>query len=209
MNEFQLRSSLLHTACQMQALGLNRGTSGNASVRCGNDFLVTPSALPVGEMTPDRLVKMSVAGEVIGAGKPSSEWRFHRDILAARPEVGAVLHAHSTYATTLACLHRPVPAVHYMVAMAGGSSVRCAPYALFGSQELSDHALHALQGRKACLLANHGMIALGADLGEALAVAQEVEFLCEIYWRTVQAGEPRLLTAQQMADVQQRFKSYK
>lgn len=209
MNEFQLRSCLLHTASQMQALGLNRGTSGNASVRCGDDFLVTPSALPVGEMTPDSLVKMSVAGEVIGAGKPSSEWRFHRDILAARPEVGAVLHAHSTYATTLACLHRPVPAVHYMVAMAGGSSVRCAPYALFGSQALSDHALHALQGRKACLLANHGMIALGADLAEALAVAQEVEFLCEIYWRTLQAGEPRLLTAQQMADVQQRFKNYK
>lgn len=207
--ESQLRRDLLETSRQMLACGLNRGTSGNASVRCGEDFLITPSALPVSAMTADSLVKMTLAGEVVGAGKPSSEWRFHRDILAARPEVGAVLHAHSTYATTLACLHHPVPAVHYMVAMAGGSTVRCAPYALFGSQELSDHALYALQGRKACLLANHGMIALGADLDEALAVAQEVEFLCEIYWRTLQAGEPQLLTAQHMADVQQRFKDYK
>jgi L-fuculose-phosphate aldolase len=120
-----------------------------------------------------------------------------------------VLHVHSTFATTLACLRRDVPAVHYMIALAGGSTVRCAPYALFGSQELSDHALYALQGRRACLLANHGMIALGRDLNEALAVAQEVEFLCEIYWRTLQVGEPQLLTAQQMADAQQQFKGYK
>lgn len=209
MSESQLRSDLLETSRQMLACGLNRGTSGNAAVRCDQGFLVTPSALPVSEMAPDSLVKMTLAGEVIGTGKPSSEWRFHRDILAARPEVGAVLHAHSTFATTLACLRRDVPAVHYMIALAGGSTIRCAPYALFGSQELSDHALYALQGRRACLLANHGMIAVGRDLNEALAVAQEVEFLCEIYWRTLQVGEPKLLTAQQMADAQQQFKGYK
>lgn len=209
MNESEFRLALLQAARQMLDCGLNRGTSGNASVRCGEGFLVTPSALPVGEMTPDSLVQMTLAGEVVGGGKPSSEWRFHRDIFAARPEVGAVLHAHSTFATTLACLRRDVPAVHYMVAMAGGSSIRCAPYALFGSQELSDHALYALQGRKACLLANHGLIAVGKDLNEALAVAQEVEFLCELYWRTLQAGEPQLLTAQQMADAHQQFKGYK
>lgn len=209
MNEAQQRSTLLHAARAMQSQGLNRGTSGNSSVRCGDGFLVTPSALSVEAMTTDSLVKMALSGEVVGDGKPSSEWRFHRDIYAARPEVGAVLHAHSTFATTLACLRRDVPAVHYMVAVAGGSDIRCAPYALFGSQELSDHALYALAGRKACLLANHGMIAVGADLDEALAVAQEIEFLCEIYWRTLQAGEPGILGAQQMKQVERQFRGYK
>lgn len=207
--ESQLRADLLAVARRMQVLGLNRGTSGNASVRCGDGFLVTPSALPVEEQTVEALVRMSLTGEVQGPGKPSSEWHFHRDIFAARPEVGAVLHAHSMYATTLACLRRDLPAVHYMVALAGGDDVRCAPYALFGTQELSDFALDALQGRKACLLANHGLIALGRDLNEALAVAQEVEFLCELYWRTLQAGGPQLLTPQQMAEAHQRFKGYK
>lgn len=207
--ESHLRANLLAAARRMQTLGLNRGTSGNASVRCGDGFLVTPSALPVEAQTPESMVRMSLAGEALGPGKPSSEWRFHRDIFAARPEVGAVLHAHSMYATTLACLRRNLPAVHYMVALAGGDDVRCAPYALFGTQELSDHALYALQGRKACLLANHGLIAVGKHLDEALAVAQEVEFLCELYWRTLQAGGPQLLTPQQMAEAHQQFKGYK
>ena len=209
MNEQQLRSALLQTSRRMVELGLNRGTAGNASVRCGDNILITPSALPLEDMREQDLVLLAADGKVLKGGKPSSEWFFHRDILAARSEIGAVLHMHSPYATTMACLRRNIPAVHYMVAMAGGSDIRCTPYSVFGEQELSDHALEALQGRMACLLGNHGMIALGKDLDEALYIANEVEFLCEIYWRTLQVGEPHLLTAQQMYEVQQKFVNYK
>ena len=180
MTENALRQQLLDISQQLLDLGLNRGSSGNASARAGDGMLITPSALPVSAMTPASMVRMDLAGKVLQGGKPSSEWRFHRDILAARPEIGAVIHTHSTYATTLACLRRDVPAVHYMIAMAGGDNLRCTPYSVFGEQELSDHVLEALHGRKACLLGNHGMIALGTDLNDALAVAVEVEFVCEI-----------------------------
>ena len=165
--------------------------------------------LPVSEMTTESMVRMDLDGNVLQGGKPSSEWRFHRDILAARPEIGAVLHMHSTFATTIACLRHDVPAVHYHIAIAGGDSIRCTPYTVFGEQNLSDLALEALRDRKACLLGNHGMIALGKDLDDALSVAHEVEFLCEIYWRTLQAGEPQILTAQQMHEVKQKFVEYK
>ena len=209
MSEHDLRQQLLNVSRRLVELGLNRVTSGNASVREGDGMLVTPSALSVAEMTADSMVRMDLSGNVVQGGKPSSEWRFHSDILAARPEIGAVVHTHSTYATTLACLRKEVPAVHYMIAMAGGDSIPCTAYSVFGEQELSDHALAALQGRKACLLANHGMIALGVDLADALAVAEEVEFLCELYWRTLQAGEPHILTTQQMYDVKHKFVDYK
>ncbi|HEU0186437.1 MAG TPA: class II aldolase/adducin family protein [Gallionellaceae bacterium] len=209
MTEHVLRQQLLATSQQLLDLGLNRGSSGNASVRDGDGMLITPSALPVPAMTAGSMVRMDLAGKVLQGGKPSSEWRFHRDILAARPEIGAVIHTHATFATTIACMRRDVPAVHYMIAMAGGDNIRCTPYSVFGEQALSDHALEALQGRKACLLGNHGMIALGTDLDDALAVAVEVEFVCEIYWRTLQAGEPHILTAQQMHDVKQKFVEYK
>jgi L-fuculose-phosphate aldolase len=209
MNEQDLRQQLLDISQQLVELGLNRGSSGNASLRAGDAMLITPSALPVSAMSPASMVRMDLNGRVLQGGKPSSEWRFHRDILAARSEIGAVIHTHSTFATTLACLRRDVPAVHYMIAMAGGDSIRCTPYSVFGEQELSDHALEALQGRKACLLGNHGMIALGTDLDDALAVAVEVEFVCEIYWRTLQAGAPHILSAQQMHDVKQKFVEYK
>ncbi len=209
MTEQQLRAALLDTSRRLIELGLNRGSSGNASVRDGAVIFITPSALQVAEMTPESMVRMDLQGNVLQGGKPSSEWRFHRDILAARPEIGAVIHTHSTFATTLACLRKEVPAIHYMIAMAGGDTIRCTPYSVFGEQDLSDHALEALQGRKACLLGNHGMIAMGNDLDDALAVAIEVEFLCEIYWRTLQAGEPHILTSQQMYDVKQKFVGYK
>lgn len=209
MTEQQLRAALLDTSRRLIELGLNRGSSGNASVRDGAVIFITPSALQVAEMTPESMVRMDLQGNVLQGGKPSSEWRFHRDILAARPEIGAVIHTHSTFATTLACLRKEVPAIHYMIAMAGGDTIRCTPYSVFGEQDLSDHALEALQGRKACLLGNHGMIAMGNDLDDALAVAIEVEFLCEIYWRTLQAGEPHILTSQQMYDVNQKFVGYK
>jgi L-fuculose-phosphate aldolase len=142
------------------------------------------------------------------AQKPSSEWRFHHDIYAQRPEVNAIIHTHSPFATTLACLHRDIPAFHYMIALAGGTDIRCAPYALFGTQELSNVAIEALHGRKACLLANHGMITVGSSLEDAMCVAIEVESLAEQYWRALQISEPKLLTDLQMAEVLEKFKTY-
>ena len=203
-----MREQLLATARKLNELGLNQGTAGNASVREGDGFLITPSGLPTDALTPHDMVRMDFNGKPHGTRPPSSEWRFHRDILAARPEIGAVIHTHSMFATTLACLRREVPPFHYMIALAGGDNIRCAPYALFGSQALSDAALAALQDRRACLLANHGMIALGRDLAHALTVAAEVENLCEQYWRTLQAGGPVLLTPTEMGAAIEQFKSY-
>jgi L-fuculose-phosphate aldolase len=209
VSEQPLRAALLHTSRRMVELGLNRGTAGNASVRSSDDILITPSALPVAEMNEADLVLLDKAGKVLQGRKPSSEWRFHCDIFNARPEIGAVLPMHSTYATTIACLGKDVPAVHYHIAIAGGDSIRCTPYTIFGEQNLSDLALEALRDRKACLLGNHGMIALGKDLNEALSVAHEVEYLCEIYWRTLSVGAPNILTAQQMHEVKAKFVEYK
>jgi L-fuculose-phosphate aldolase len=207
-----LREQLLAITRKLHELGLNKGTSGNASVRDGNGLLVTPTGLEVEAMTPHDMVAMDLDGQLRAKGlnerKPSSEWRFHRDILQARPEINAVIHVHSMFATTMACLHKEIPAFHYMIAVTGGDSVRCAPYALFGSQALSDNALKALQDRRACLLANHGMITLGATLDEALDIAVEVENLCEQYWRALQIGEPSVLSEQQMAEVFQTFRGY-
>jgi len=199
-------------------LGLNKGTSGNVSVRLndsvGGGFLVTPSGMSIEEMTPESMVHMQFDGNFEQSKKPSSEWRFHRDILASRLEINAIIHTHSMFATTLACLHKDVPAFHYMIAVAGGDSIRCAPYALFGSQQLSENALTALTERKACLLANHGMIALGHDLDGALAMAVEVENLSEQYWRVLQItqgqvnSDPPLLNETEMREVFQQFKGY-
>jgi L-fuculose-phosphate aldolase len=199
---------MVEVARHLTSQGLNRGSSGNVGVRLSNTFLVTPSGVAAPELRPEAMVEMDFNGIVMGAGKPSSEWRFHRDILAARADIGAVLHTHSRYATTLACLQREVPAFHYMIAAAGGDSIRCSPYALFGSQQLSDMALQALTGRKACLLGNHGMIALGATLDAALALALEVESLCEQYWSALQLGEPQILSSAQMDAVMEKFKTY-
>ena len=210
-----MHNQLLNVTRKLAELSLNKGTSGNCSVRWEGGFLVTPSGMSVEEMMPSNMVKMTFDGIAEPEKKPSSEWRFHRDILSARPEIGAVIHVHSMFATTLACLHQAIPPFHYMIAVAGGDTIRCAPYALFGSQELSDKALAALEERKACLLANHGMIALGYDLDDALAVAIEVENLCEQYWRILQItkqnpeNEPSLLLNEaEMKEVFQQFKGY-
>ena len=151
---------------------------------------------------------MTLDGEARGSLLPSSEWRFHRDIYVARADAHAIVHTHAPFATSLACLHRGIPPFHYMVAVAGGNDIRCAPYATFGTQELSDHALAALAGRDACLLANHGMIALGASLAKALALAVEVETLAEMYWRALQIGEPVLLSDAEMDVVLEKFRTY-
>ena len=204
-----LSEQLLKTTQKLAELGLNKGTSGNCSVRFGDGFLVTPSGMGVEEMTPASMVRMQFDGSFEQGKKPSSEWRFHRDILASRPEINAVIHTHSMFATTLACLHKDIPPFHYMIAVVGGDTIKCAPYALFGSQALSDNALAALIDRKACLLANHGMIALGRDLEDALAVTVEVENLCEQYWRILQLNpNPPLLSEAEMGEVFQQFKGY-
>lgn len=203
-----MHEALLHATQQLAQLGLNKGTSGNVSVRYGDGFLITPSGIDVAEMHANSMVQMSMEGNPQSAGKPSSEWRFHRDIYQSKPKVGAVVHTHSTFATTLACLQKSVPAFHYMIAIAGGDTIPCAPYALFGTQKLSDVAINALKNRKACLLANHGMIATGKDLKQALAIAQEVENLCEQYWRCLQTGQPYILTQQEMQEVFNQFKDY-
>ncbi len=208
MNEQRLRKRIIETCVQMNAIGLNRGTSGNLSVRFGEGFLITPSGLAYQETYPVDIVFMDFAGASKGRRRPSSEWRFHRDILAARPDVSVVLHTHSTFATTLACLGLEVPAFHYMIAVTGGKTIRCAPYATFGSQELSDGAVIALHGSRACLLANHGMIVLADTLKDTLALAVEVEALCEQYWRALQLGAPQLLSDEEMERVLEKFKQY-
>jgi L-ribulose-5-phosphate 4-epimerase len=202
--DVELRRGIIETARRMNALGINQGTSGNVSARRGDGLLVTPSGVDYDTLQPEDIVAMNFDGSwrcAVETRRPSSEWRFHRDILKARQELGAVVHTHALHATALACLGREIPAFHYMVAVAGGDTIRCAPYATFGTQALSDHALQALQGRKACLLANHGMIACGTDLGRALALAVEVETLAAQYWHALQLGEPNLLSADEMAAV--------
>ena len=203
-----LRDEVIATALAMNAAGINRGTSGNVSARIDGGFLITPSGLAYAATTPEDIVPMTHDGEARGRRAPSSEWRFHRDIYRARPEVDAVVHTHAPFATTLACLDRGIPPFHYMIAVAGGKDIRCAAYATFGTQALSDHALAALTDRKACLLSHHGMIATGPTLSAALALAIEVETLAEMYWRAVQVGEPALLDDAEMATVLARFELY-
>jgi len=208
MNETKLRSELVRIANKLDAQGLNRGTSGNLSARFGKGMLITPSGMGAEGLTKDDIVFVHMDGTSRGRWQPSSEWLFHRDIFAQRPEFGAVVHTHAVAATALACLRKDIPPFHYMIALMGGDTIRCAKYATFGTQELSDNALLALKDRKACLLANHGMIAAGADLDEAYKVAVEVETLSEMYLRALQVGEPALLSAQEFRDAQSRFAGY-
>lgn len=204
-----LASAVCDGMRQLEALGLNRGTAGNLSARTSQGFLVTPSGIAADALTPETIVHMDTAGEVLSSsGAPSSEWRFHRDIYAARSDVRAIVHSHSSYATALSCHRRGVPSFHYMVAVAGGSDIRCAPYALFGSQALSDGALEALADRRACLLANHGQIAVGQNVAKAIALAVEVEELARQYNLAMAFGEPVLLNDTEMQAVLERFKTY-
>ena len=202
------RDDLIATARALQPAGLNKGTSGNVSVRHGDGFYITPTGMPYDRLAADDIPLMALDGSPVGCRKPSSEWRFHRDLYAARPAVGAVLHAHSPFAVSLACLRSDIPPFHYMIARFGGDTVRCADYALFGSQALSDAALLAMLDRKACLLANHGLLVAGRDLDEALALAIELEELCEQYWRACQLGAPVLLSVTEMAEVLVKFSGY-
>lgn len=203
-----LRASIIAACRSMNALGINQGTSGNISVRAGDGFLVTPSGVPYDALEPDSIVAMDFDGTAHGGLLPSSEWRMHRDILAARTDALAIVHTHATFCTALSCLRIGIPAFHYMVAAAGGASIRCADYATFGTTELAAYAVAALEDRKACLLANHGMICLGPTLDKAMALAVEVETLARQYWHARQAGEPVILPDDEMARVLEKFRTY-
>lgn len=214
MSDLDLREQLVDCARRMQASGINQGTSGNLSARIPGGMLITPSSLPYEQMQPSDLVALDLKGEPLfipadgrPQRRPSSEWRLHADVLASRPEVQAVLHCHSIHATALACHGRDIPPFHYMTAVAGGHDIRCAPYATFGTQELSDGVVQALEGRLACLMAQHGQVAVGPTLDKALALAVEVETLARIYLQALALGEPPLLSGEQMEQVRHQFRT--
>lgn len=201
LTEIQIREGIVATCREMNRIGLNQGTSGNLSHRMGEGMLITPTSLPYEAMGPDDIVEMDFSARYAGNRRPSSEWRFHRDILRARADVNVVLHTHSTFCTILAVHERAIPCFHYMVAVAGGDDIRCAPYACFGTQALSDHALAALEGRNACLLGHHGLIVTAASFEKALWLAVEVETLAKIYVHALAIGEPPRLSKAEMAQV--------
>ncbi|TAN04587.1 MAG: class II aldolase [Rhizobiaceae bacterium] len=211
-NEPELRRSLIQHCLAMNASGLNYGTAGNISVRCGDRMLITPSATPYDTLEPDDIAVIPVdrgydAWE--GPLEPSVEWRFHLDIMRSRPDVGAVVHAHAPFATILAIARKNIPACHYMIAAFGGSDIRCSGYARYGTKELSEEAIKALDGRQGCLLANHGMIAVGPDLQKALALAVELENLASQYYHSLLIGGPVLLTDEQIAETRAGFATYR
>ncbi len=211
MKDHQDREAIVAACRQMNALGINQGTSGNISVRHGDAMLISPSATPYHSMRPEEIAAMPLEGEYgawSGPLKPSTEWRFHLDIMRARPEVGAIVHSHPTYCTTLAIARKEIPACHYMIAAFGGTNVRCAPYATFGTKELSVHALAALEGRTACLLANHGMIATGANLDKAMWLAVELETIARQYYNSLLIGGPVLLSDADIAETAAKFATY-
>jgi L-fuculose-phosphate aldolase len=203
-----LSRSVIDTCLAMNTQGINQGNAGNISQRFGDGFLITPSGMSYERLHTENIVFVSMDGSSQDALAPSSEWRMHRDIYAHHPAAGAVLHAHSTYATALSCLRLDIPAFHYMIAVAGGADIRCADYALFGTQALSDNMLAALADRRACLLGTHGMICFHDNLDKALWLGVEVETLARQYWHARQAGEPVILDAAQMAEVMEKFKTY-
>jgi len=203
-----LRRQLIGTAIAMNASGLNQGTSGNLSIRCDEGFLITPSGMDYAVLKTDDIVSMDLDGNPRGARKPSSEWRFHAAIYRHRPEANAVLHAHPVHCSALACLGKGIPAFHYMVAIAGGRDIRCADYATFGTPELSDNVIAALAGRKACLMAHHGLTCFDKDLARVLALAIEVENLANVYCRILAIGDARILPDDEMDRVLDKFRSY-
>ena len=208
-DKLALRREMVDICRRMNSSGINQGTAGNLSVRTGDGFLITPSSLPYDRMQPEDLVEMAFDGTYTGR-RPSSEWRFHRDILRQRTDIDVVLHCHSIYATTLACHHKTIPSFHYMTGVAGGTTIRCAKYATFGTQQLSDYALEALEDRLACLLGQHGQISLGKTLESALWLANEVETLSRMYVHALTLGDPPILPDEEMARVleQMRRMSY-
>jgi L-fuculose-phosphate aldolase len=203
-----LRKKVIDICKQMNKVGINQGTSGNVSVRTEDGFLITASGIPYDLMKPQHIVEMDFDGGYYGDILPSVEWRMHRDILHKRPEANAVVHVHSTFAASLACLRRDIPAFHYMIGVGGGDSIRCAEYAEYGTEELSIAMLKAMENRRACLLANHGQICFGPSLDKALWLAVEVETLSHMYWAASLIGKPVMMTEAEMTSVLRRFPTY-
>jgi L-fuculose-phosphate aldolase len=205
----RLRDDLVATAMQMSELGLTPGMSGNVSVRSPSGFLVTPSGMPYSSIVPDDVVEVKHDGTIRpGQRTPSTEWQLHRDILGARQDVQAIVHTHSLFCTSISTLRRSIPAIHYMVVLAGSDEIPCADYATFGSAQLALNAVSALRGGSACLLANHGMVALGTTLASALRLAAEVETLAGQYWHAAQIGTPHVLDGEELQKVRARFAEY-
>lgn len=201
LTHLALRKEMVAIARRMNASGINQGAAGNLSQRIPEGFLITPTSLHYDRMEADDIVEMGFDGTYLGKHRPSSEWRFHRDILKSRPDIDVVLHCHSIYATTLACHYKPIPAFHYMVGVAGGTTIRVANYATFGTQQLSDNATEALEGRLACLLGQHGQISLGKTMEAALWLASEVETLSRLYVQALTLGDPPILSDEEIQRV--------
>ncbi len=209
LKHLQKREALIDTAMEMNACGLNQGRVGNLSVRVEDGFLITPTGIAYNDLQLDDIVHMGADGSwEEGQRRPSSEWHFHCDIMREYVSARAIIHVHSTYATALAATHRGIPAFHYMIAIAGGEDIRCCPYETFGTEALSERVVEALRDRKACLMANHGMVAYANDLPAALALAQEVEHLAKQYCISLQMGGPVLLNPEQMNEALEKFKTY-
>lgn len=206
--ELALRTELIEACRSMNRLGINRGTAGNISARYGDGFLISPTGIPYEKLAPEHVVAMNWDATFSGDVLPSSEWRFHRDILRARPDLNALVHTHSTHATAVSILHKDIPAIHYSIAAAGGPTIRCAPYEIFGSQALADRVVKALEGRRACLMAHHGVIAAHVSIARALALAVTVEQLAQQYMLCLPLGEPPILSDSEIADVLEKFKTY-
>jgi L-fuculose-phosphate aldolase len=208
MTELELRQSVIATARAMSQRGLSPGRSGNVSCRWASGMLITPSGMAYDAIEPADIVAMTADGSITGARKPSSEWRFHLAAYMQRPDMQAIVHTHSMHATVLACAHKAIPAFHYMVAAAGGRDIPLVPYATFGTEALSRHVADGVAQRNACLMANHGQIAMGATLSAALELAADVEVLAEQYWKVLQLGPAHVLPDDEMDRVIERFKSY-
>lgn len=208
MTEDEKRVAIVEAVRRLDAEGLNHGSSGNVSVRCEGGLLVTPTGSRASSLKPEAIIRMNFEGVVDGAGTPSSEWRFHAEFLRQRPDIEAVVHTHADACVALSCLRKPIPAFHYMIASFGGNIVPCARYEPFGSDRLAEAAVEACDGYLACLLANHGMIALGRTLSHALDLTAKLETLARQYLMALQAGEPVLLDASEMAVVHDRYRHY-
>ena len=203
-DKLDICKEIIGTCVEMESRGINQGTSGNLSIKYKNGFLITPSSVPYTEMKPEDIVEMNWNGEFVGK-QPSSEWRFHRDILKNRNDINVVLHCHSINATSLSCHNKDIPAFHYIVGLAGGNNIRCAKYATFGSQELANYALIAIKDRLACLLGHHGMICLGKTFKQALILGCEVEAMAKVYIKALSIGNTDVLSNEEMDKVVKRM----
>lgn len=208
-NITELRQQIVDTALELSNKGLSSGAAGNVSFRTEAGFVITPTGIKPDQLSIDQLVRLDYDGSILEGGlRPSSEWQMHSLIYQNRPDIDAVVHCHSCYATALACCHQDIPAFHYMIAIAGGNSIRCAPYALFGSEQLAKAAVTAMDERYACLLANHGQLTGANSLTEALNLAIEVEQLSASYHACLTLGNVQILSEGDMHSVLKKFSSY-